>query len=133
MRLIGKYALLALLIAAPGCKKSPGNVRLQQVNDALLQAGFKLDSFHPADAKHFAAQNCAAGTLDGVEAVVCEYGVPVTGQALGQQAGEAFIGQAPTGAVLINGATLLALADRAHADPNGRTIQKITRAYRTLR
>lgn len=128
-----KALLIAMVFGAFAChKKTDGGVRMKQVNDALIGAGFKLDSFQPADPNKFAAQSCAAGLLDGVETVVCEYASPQA-EAAGQKAGEDWIAQAPTGTVLANGNTLIALADRGHADPNGKTIHKIATAYRATR
>jgi hypothetical protein len=126
-----RIVIVAMSIAlAIGCsKKSSDGVKLKQVNDALISAGFKLDTFREFDPSHFSAKTCASGYLDGVEAIVCEYGSPQS-VPLGKQAGEDWIAQAQTGAVLTNGATLIALADRAHADPNGKIIHKITQAYR---
>jgi hypothetical protein len=73
-----------------------------------------------------------AGKLEGVDSLVCEYG-SLDAVTLGKKAGEDWVGQATTGAVLTNGKTLLAVADRAHADPNGKIIQKITDAYSKTR
>jgi hypothetical protein len=118
------FALLAL-----GCNKpTEGGVKLKQVNDSLQSAGFKLDSFQPADPGRFSAQKCVQGLLDGVDSVVCEYG-SAEAVALGKKAGEDWVGQAATGAVLTNGNTLLAVADRGRTDPNGKLIHKITQAY----
>ena len=121
--------MVALLLAA-GCSKkpAPGGVKLQQINDAFVSAGYKLDSFHATDPTRLSAQKCVEGTLDGVETMVCEYG-STEALALGKKAGEDWIAQATTGAVLTNGATLLCVADRAHADPNGKTIHKLTQAF----
>jgi hypothetical protein len=129
-----KLLFLAMVVmalwAVAGCgkKSEPGSASgLKPVNDALLAAGFKLDTFQPADPGKFQARSCAAGTLAGVETVVCEYAQPEA--ELGRKAGEAWVAQAVTGAVLVNGHTLLAVADRAHVDPNGKTIHRITQAY----
>ena len=124
-----KRALMIALLAA-GCsrKPAPGGVRLQQINDAFVSAGYKLDSFHPADPGKLSAQKCVEGTLDGVDAMVCEYGSNEA-IALGKKAGEDWIAQATTGAVLVNGSTLLCVADRAHADPNGKLIHKLTQTF----
>jgi hypothetical protein len=121
---------LLLVIGGAGCSKkpTPGGVKLQQVNDALVSAGYKLESFHPADPAKLSAQKCVEGTLDGVETMVCEYG-SAEAVALGKKAGEDWVAQATTGAVLINGSTLLCVADRAHADPNGKAIHKLTQAF----
>jgi hypothetical protein len=125
---VSSLLVLALALAACSKKATEGGVRLQQVNDAFASAGFKLDSFHPLDPGRFHAQRCANGTLDGVEAVVCEFG-SAEAVTLGKKAGEDWVAQATTGAVLTNGNTLLAVADRARTDPNGKIIHKITQAY----
>jgi hypothetical protein len=123
-----RHLIFLALLAGCGKKPTDGGVRLKQVNDALTSAGFKLDAFQTADPGKFSAQKCAQGQLDGVDAMTCEYG-SAEAVALGKKAGEEWIGSAPTGAALANGNTVLALADRAHADPNGKTIHKITQAY----
>jgi hypothetical protein len=111
---------------------TPGGVHLAEVNAAFAAAGLKVDSFQPTDALRFSAQRCSEGALGGVQAVVCEFG-SAEAVARGKKAGEAWVAQATTGAVLTNGLTLLALADRAHADHNGRTIHTITKAYSAIR
>ncbi len=122
--------VFAAALAWGGCgkKAATDSPRLPQVNDALTAAGFKLDGFKPADASRFSATSCAGGQLDGVDTIVCEFGSDDASQ-LGKKAGEAWVAEAVTGAVLTSGRTLLAVADRAHADPNGKTIHKITQAY----
>jgi hypothetical protein len=130
MRLVWVCAI----VAAVGCSKKPteGGVRLKQVNDAFVSAGFKLDSFQPTDPGRFAAQKCVHGMLDGVDSMVCEYG-SADAVTIGKKAGEDWVAQATTGAVLANGNTLLAVADRSRTDPNGKTIHKITQAYTKTR
>jgi hypothetical protein len=129
-----RVAFVALVVAALtaylGCRKAD-NASLKSVNDAFVAAGFKLDSFQPADGRRFGAQSCSTGTLDGVEAIVCE--VQVEKQPAAKKAGEEWVAQAQTGVVLTMGTTLLALADRAHVDPYGKTIHRITQAYSKLR
>ena len=119
---------LVVLLAAACSKPTEGGVRMKQVNDSFVSAGFKLGSFQPADPGRFSAQKCVQGQLEGVDSVVCEYG-SAEAVTIGRKAGEDWIGQATTGAVLINGNTLLAVADRARVDPNGKLIHKITQAY----
>ncbi|HZS42293.1 MAG TPA: hypothetical protein VFF06_35930 [Polyangia bacterium] len=125
-------ALLLALLTAAGCGKTPqpeaAGVRLPQVNDAFLAAGFKLDAFKPIDARRFQAQTCAEGPLDGVDTLVCEYASP-DAAALAKKSSEGWIAESVTGAVLANGRTLLAVADRARVDPNGKVIHRITQAY----
>ena len=122
------------VVAAGGCAKppTPGGVRLEQISDAFSAAGLHADGFAPSDPTTFRATKCVAGRVDNIDTVVCEYGSP-DALALGRKAGEQWAGSATTAAVLGNGRTLLAVADRAHSDPNGRTIHKITQAFSKTR
>jgi hypothetical protein len=123
----------AVLLLTMACNRpTQGGVRLKQVNDGLISAGFKLDSFQPTEPGRFSAQKCVQGTLDGVDSVVCEYG-SVEAVTLGKKAGEDWIAQATTGAVLVNGNTMLLVADRGRVDPNGKLMHKITQAYTKVR
>ena len=122
------------VVAASGCAKkpTPGGVHLEQVSDAFSAAGLRTDGFAPTDPSRFGATKCVAGRVENIDTVVCEYGSP-DALALGRKAGEQWAGSATTAAVLGNGRTLLAVADRAHSDPNGRTIHKITQAFAKTR
>lgn len=121
---------LALAASTFGCSKKPteGGVRLEQISDAFNSAGLKTDNFQPTDPSRFNATKCVTGRVNDVDTIVCEYGSP-DALALGKKAGEQWVGNATTAAVLGNGRTLLAVADRAHTDPNGKTIHKITQAF----
>jgi hypothetical protein len=123
-----------LWLAATACKgKAPGGVvHLKEVNDAFASAGWKTADFQPADSLHFSAQRCVTGAIQGIETLLCEFG-SVDAVARGKKAAEAWVAQATTGAVLANGLTLLAVADRAHVDPRGQTIHKITKVYNSTR
>ena len=126
--------LCALALGATACSKKPteGGVRLEQISDAFTAAGLKADNFQPTDPSRFSASKCLAGRIDDIDTVVCEYG-SVSALALGKKAGEQWVASATTAAVLGNGRTLLAVADRAHVDPNGKTIHKITQAFTKTR
>jgi hypothetical protein len=125
--------MIPLLVLVVGChKKHEGGPRIEQISDAFAAAGLAPQNFAPTDAARFHAARCFAGQIDGVDALVCEYGSP-DALALGKRAGEQWAATAPTATVLGNGRTLLALADRAHSDPNGRTIHKITRTFTRTR
>jgi hypothetical protein len=125
---------LALALATIGCgkKATEGGVRLEQISEAFNSAGLKADNFQPTDPSRFNATKCLAGLVDNIDTVVCEYGSPAA-LALGKKAGEQWVASATTAAVLGNGRTLLAVADRAHSDPNGKTIHKITQAFTKTR
>ncbi len=126
--------IFTLALAAVGCTKkaTPGGVRLEQISDAFNAAGLKADNFQPTDPSRFDATKCLAGLVDGIDTVVCEYGSPEA-LALGKKAGEQWAASATTAAVLGNGRTLLAVADRTHSDPNGKAIHKITQAFTKTR
>jgi hypothetical protein len=126
--------VMTALTLAVGCHKKPteGGVRLEQVSDAFASAGFKVDAFKPADPGRFNAQKCLAGIVERLDTVVCEYGSP-DAVALGKRAGEQWAAGANTAAVLGNGRTVLAIADRDRVDPNGKTIHKITQAFTRAR
>jgi hypothetical protein len=125
------WSVLVAAIALPGCKKrDPSEVRLKHVNDAFVKAGFKLDTFQPADRSSFGASACAAGAIDGIDTLVCELPGDPTPPA--KKAAEDWIGQAVTGSVLTRGHTLLAVADRRRVDPNGKTIHKITQTFQKV-
>ena len=132
----GAAVLLALALALGNiaCSKKPseGGVRLDQIADAFSSAGLKADRFQAADASRFSAIRCLAGRVDDIDLMVCEYGSPGA-LALGKRAGERWVGSATTAAVLGNGRMLLVVADRAHADPSGKTIHKITQAFTKTR
>jgi hypothetical protein len=130
------YALPAALacVILSACHKQPtaGGVRLKQVSEALATAGYKVDSFQPTDASRFSAQTCSTGALGGVDSVVCEFG-SAEAVSLGKKAAEGWVAHAITGVVLVNGNTILALADRNRADPNGKEIHKVSKAYTAAR
>jgi len=125
-----RWALGLLLIGAVGCgqKGADAPVNVKTATGALDSAGLKTETFKDADPARFSAQKCVEGVIDGVETVVCEYG-SAEAVAKGKAAGETWVAQATTGSVLSNGLSVLAVADRSKADPSGKTIQKITRAY----
>ncbi|HWE27106.1 MAG TPA: hypothetical protein VHB97_03845 [Polyangia bacterium] len=126
-------ATLTLVLLTSGCHKAKtdADAQLQKVSDAFAKADLKTESFAPGDAAAFHAEKCMTGKIEGVDSVVCEYG-SLDALALGKKAGEAWAAGAPTAAVLGNGRVLLAVADRAHVDPNGKAIHKITHAFTHL-
>ncbi len=125
--------LLTLMLLGGGCHKAKtdGDGQLQKVSDAFAKADLKTENFAAGDATAFHAEKCMTGKIEGVDSVVCEYG-SLDALALGKKAGEAWAASAATAAVLGNGRVLLAVADRAHVDPNGKAIHKITHAFTHL-
>ena len=115
----------------PACSKKPteGGVRLTEVEAVFGKEGWKLSEWKPADPGRFSAQKCVTGAIEGVEAIVCEFG-SVEAVQRGKKATEAWVAQAVTGVALDNGRTTLGLADRGKVDPNGKIIHRVTAAYR---
>lgn len=128
MRRASLTLLSSLLLLVACSKATEGGVRLKQATAALQSAGWKTDGLQTVDPGKLAAQKCVQGPLDGVDVMLCEYG-SADAVALGKKAGEEWLGQATTGAVLQNGNAILAVADRNRADPNGKTIHKLTQAF----
>ena len=122
--------LLALALAAcsKDAKSNPGG---GTTDDAVLgewkKAGLEVSAFTDADAKKYTATSCRGGTVGGVDVVLCRYDSGEDAKAA-EDNGLAAVADA-TGAALAHGARLLVVADRRKADPTGRTIDAITRAF----
>lgn len=72
--------------------------------------------------------SCKRGTVSGVDVVHCTF--PSEAEAKAAEAKAlAWVAEA-TGAALVTGKELLAVADRRSADPSGRTINAVTKAFR---
>ncbi|MBX3155800.1 MAG: hypothetical protein KF773_07365 [Deltaproteobacteria bacterium] len=97
------------------------NAKRTYVLDAWKQGG--LSPSRLTATKVDVGKDCRSGTIDGVDVLVCVYGSPDEAKAA-EKPGLAWIG-ATTGAAQAHGAVLIAAADRARADPNGKTINQI--------
>ena len=120
---------LALALAACGtdAKSSPGATSDDAAVAAWRKAGLEVSALTDVDAKKYTAQACRGGTVGGVDVVLCGYDTGEDAKAA-EDAGLASVGDA-TGAALAHGARLLVVVDRRKADPSGRTIDAITRAF----
>jgi hypothetical protein len=117
------------LVAAAGCHKAPPpNAGLDDMHAALGSAGLKLEGFAPADGHQCASNHCLGGRIEGLDALECEYADEAAARAAKKHC-EAWIAGAVTGVAIERGRVLLVLADRAHADPNGKTIHKISQTF----
>ena len=96
---------------------------------ALRSAGHEVGEWKDSEAPPFHARRCQAGTIDKIDAQLCEY-PSADALPLGRSAGDAWIGQAATGVVLQREQVLLMLADRNRVDPQGKAIAKISRSFR---
>lgn len=128
--MILRASVLALLLA--GCHHSDETVRLKTVLSAFDAQGWKAtEQLRPVDPGRFSAQTCVGGPLDNLDAVVCELGSAEAAQRA-KKGGEAWVANAVTGVALLNGSTMLALADRSRTDPLGKAIHAVTKTYTAL-
>ena len=93
--------------------------------DAVLAAwkkgGLDASAFTPAPG---VGKDCASGTVNKVEVVICTFGSPAEAkQAV--DAGLQWVADSPTGSSQAKGSVVIAVRDRAKADPSGRTINQI--------
>jgi hypothetical protein len=123
-----RLAPIVLFLVA-GCHSAPpADPALEEVNGALSSAGLKLVAFAPTDGRSLGAELCLGGKIDGVDALLCRFPSPEAAHNA-RGAGEEWVAGATTGAAFDRGRVLLVVADRAHVDPNGKTIHKIAQAF----
>ncbi|HEX4421229.1 MAG TPA: hypothetical protein VH165_25115 [Kofleriaceae bacterium] len=106
--------------AAPAAEIAAGGGR-----DAVLDA-WKADKLVPAGLTPVAVpvgKDCQTGTVEGIEVLLCNFGTPADAKAA-EQPGLAWIGQV-TGSSQAHGSTLVVIADRRKADPNGKKINRL--------
>ncbi|MEZ4404836.1 MAG: hypothetical protein R3B06_32910 [Kofleriaceae bacterium] len=115
-----------VVAAALGCGGEAGG------DDATVaawrKAGLEVSAMTETPAAPYGASACKAGTVSGVDVVLCSFPTDAAAKAA-EEAGLGVVGQA-TGAALAAGSRLLVVADRRKADPTGRTIDAVTRAFR---
>lgn len=116
---------LALLVGLAGCGKSGIAGELAE----FKSAGHTVSEFTDADGAKLGAKKCQTGTVDLLPVLLCEY-PSSDAAAVGQSAAEAWGGEVGTVVVLRRGSTLFAVADRNHADPNGKTLSALAKVFR---
>lgn len=129
-------ALLLLAFGGTGCKRRPhveGTVATETITKAWTAEGFDTANVANVDGDAWAAGACYQGTVSGLDVLICEYG---SDEALAQ--GEQRLNatwddeSVPT-AVLARttqpSRTIVAIADRNKADPNGRTINRLVKTF----
>ena len=114
-----RVLLIALLAAA--CTKKSGPTSRQGVIDAWKKGGLEPSAF--TTAKTDIGKDCASGTVNKLDVLVCTYATENDAKAA-EEAGLAWVGDT-TGASRAQGETLIVVADRHKADPSGRTINQI--------
>ncbi len=93
--------------------------------DAVLAAwtAAKIAPAKLAPATVAFAKDCEAGTVEGLDVLLCGFATPAEAKAA-EDPGLAWIGAA-TGAAQAHGAVLIVIADRKKADPSGRAINRL--------
>lgn len=118
--------------AGSGCRKAhvPGTPSNEAILDAFRDASLNVDAMKSAEADTWGADNCVAGSVSGLDVVVCEF---ATEQALTKSEGEAIrdwnVVNVDTGVVEHNGRTMLLIVDRSKKDFNGRAIARMLGAF----
>jgi hypothetical protein len=140
MMRVGQRASALVILAAlagSGCGKSDpakakdGAAEAGGVPAALLAAWQKANlqvSAFTVDKSGAVGAACHSGTVNGLDVLVCTF--PTDGEAKAAEAkGLEWVGSA-TGTALVAGKRVLAVVDRRSADPSGRTINAVAKAFR---
>lgn len=130
--MVRTIVVLAAALAAAACDKgetaSPAAGGTTAVLDAWKKLGLTVGAFEKADAAKYGGGDCRAGTVSGIDTVLCTFKTPEEAEAA-QAKGLAAVGDT-TGASVASGSMLLVVADRGKADPSGRTINQMTKVFR---
>jgi hypothetical protein len=126
-----KAALIAIVVLVAGCSKDDKDKYSNNgpvgggARDALLDAwkkgGLEPSPFAPAQTS--VGKDCASGTVNKVDVLVCTFDTPDAAKAA-QDLGLQWVGDT-TGMSRAKGSLVIAVADRHKSDPNGRTINQI--------
>ena len=144
-------ALVTAAAAGAGCSKKPpaggapgtpsgapaahvsGTPQTGDVLGALKDAGLLAEGFAPLEPVPYGAGYCEQGRVQGVDTLICEYADDGTlGRGKQLVHDEWSRENVQTGVATTTKRTLLAVADRGHHDPNGKTIAQILKAFRKL-
>ena len=126
--------------ASPGGAAPPvapahveGTPHTNKIIHGLKSAGLRPEGFTSADPSRYGASFCENGRVNDIETMVCEF-ADGNSLARGKQLVTDEWGRAgvATGVTAQKGETLMAIADREHRDPNGKTINQIVSAFKKL-
>jgi hypothetical protein len=120
---------LILILALASCSKDDGTGRgaasgeltRERVVEAWKKGGLVPSPLTAATVP--IGSDCASGTVNGVDVVVCEYATPDAAKAA-EPKGLEWVGEA-TGMSQASGKVLVAASDRRKSDPSGRTINSL--------
>jgi hypothetical protein len=121
--------------APPAPKEKPrpaGTPHVEEILEAWRKAGLGVEAPQKVAPGPYRAAHCEGSRVSGVETLICEYPDDQTVDAA-RKIVQARYASAPTAVVLRNGRTLLAAADRARVDPNGKAMSKLSGEFVKLR
>jgi hypothetical protein len=128
--------------AAPGGGAAPnapqrshvsGTPSTDDVVDAWKGAGLNPASFVAIDPMAYRAGYCSQGTLGGIDALICEYADDESLDRAKKVIQDMWNKEGiHTGVEVRTKRTLIAVADRQKADPNGKTIAKAVATFKKL-
>lgn len=119
------FAAVLCLCACGDSKPAPESK--DDVLNLWSIAGLTVGDHEPLAEHKLGDADCQRGTVGGVETTVCSYATADAAKAA-QPAGLDMVGGV-TGASLPRGKVLLVVADRNNTDPNGKTIQAVTKSF----
>ena len=131
-----------LLVLVPlwggGCGRPhvKGTLAVDQVLKAWTSDGFDGQSVVNVDPDPWSAGACSSGAaaIHGLDILICEYGDDMAILAGQKKITSDWTEQSvDTGAAVQVSRTILAITDRSKADPDGRTIARLIKAFRDLR
>ena len=125
---VGIIAVAAVVLVGCGDSKQPASP--EGAERAWTSAGLEVSAFEPAEVKAIDGATCRAGTVSKVHVTLCEL-ADAEAARKAEASGLSLVG-AHTGASLARGNLLLVVADRDKADPQGKTINTLTKSFRQL-
>ena len=126
IRLISTLAIAALFVAA--CEKSTAPSGRSEIVAAWKSNGLKVGDLNKSDGKGVGSEDCQAGSVEGLEVTLCSFAT-AKDAVLAEDKGLALVGD-NTGASIAQGPVLLVVADRGKSDPEGKTLDKLTKVFR---
>jgi hypothetical protein len=132
-------------VIAGGCGKSKdkggaahsshvsGTPHTDAVVDAWKSAGLTPEGFALIEPPPYGASYCEQGRIQGVDALLCEYGDDASLERGQKQIRDEWArAGVKTGVALRTKHTLMAVVDRERRDPNGKIINQMVSAFRKL-
>ena len=119
--------------AAPDRAHVSGTPHTDDVVDAWKSAGLNPAAFAPVDPMTYRAGYCAQGTVGVVDALICEYSDDDSLDRAKKVIQDMWNKEGVhTGVEVRTKRTLIAVADRTKADPNGKTIAKAVETFKKM-